>query len=95
MRWLIGSAPDFWGRGPGFESGIYHNTVKIHLRIEGGTSTSGQKIYTKKISCYKVAPSASRLSKRVFKNVEYFQSNYVLVFLGKKRIIVEKKYYCT
>ena len=19
MRWLIGSAPDFWGRGPGFE----------------------------------------------------------------------------
>ena len=25
MWWLIGSAPDFWGRGPGFESGIYHN----------------------------------------------------------------------
>ena len=23
--WLIGSAPDFWGRGPGFESGISHN----------------------------------------------------------------------
>lgn len=30
---------------------------------------------------FQVAPSASRLSKRVFKNVEYFQSNYVLVFL--------------
>ena len=25
MGWLIGSAPDFWGRGPGFESGISHN----------------------------------------------------------------------
>ena len=23
--WLIGSAPDFWGRGPGFESGTSHN----------------------------------------------------------------------
>ena len=25
MCWLIASAPDFWGRGPGFESGISHN----------------------------------------------------------------------
>ena len=25
MWWLIGSAPDFWGRSPGFASGIYHN----------------------------------------------------------------------
>ena len=25
MWWLIGSAPDFWGRGSGFESGISHN----------------------------------------------------------------------
>ena len=25
MWWLIGSALDFWGRGPGFESGISHN----------------------------------------------------------------------
>ena len=25
MWWLIGSAPDFWGRCPGFESGISHN----------------------------------------------------------------------
>ena len=25
MWWLIGSAPDFWGRGPGFESGFSHN----------------------------------------------------------------------
>ena len=25
MWWLIGSAPDFLGRGPGFESSISHN----------------------------------------------------------------------
>ena len=25
MWWLIANAPDFWGRGPGFESGISHN----------------------------------------------------------------------
>ena len=25
MWWLISSAPDFWGRGPGLESGISHN----------------------------------------------------------------------
>ena len=25
MWWLIDSALDFWGRGPGLESGIYHN----------------------------------------------------------------------
>ena len=25
MWWLIGSVPDFWGRGPGFESGSYLN----------------------------------------------------------------------
>ena len=25
IRWFIGKAPDFWGRGPGFESGITHN----------------------------------------------------------------------
>ena len=25
MWWLISSAPDFWGRGPGFEFGISHN----------------------------------------------------------------------
>ena len=25
MWWLIGSAPDFCGRGSGFESGISHN----------------------------------------------------------------------
>ena len=24
MWWLNGSTPDFWGRGPGFESGISH-----------------------------------------------------------------------
>ena len=46
MWWLIGSAPDFWGRGPGFESGIYHNdhdalqdhcVLLLNLRVEGGT----------------------------------------------------------
>ena len=25
MWWLIGSAPDLWGRGHGFESGIPHD----------------------------------------------------------------------
>ena len=25
MWWLIGSAPDFWGTGPGFKSGMSHN----------------------------------------------------------------------
>ena len=25
MWWLIGCAPYFWGRGPGFEFGISHN----------------------------------------------------------------------
>ena len=28
-----------------------------------------------------VPPSAGRLSKRLYKNVDYFQSNYVMVFL--------------
>ena len=27
MWWLFGSAPDFWSRGPGFESGISHNDL--------------------------------------------------------------------
>ena len=30
---------------------------------------------------HQVPPSAGRLSKRLYKNVEYFQSNYVMVFL--------------
>merc|ERR1712112_447604 len=30
---------------------------------------------------FQVPPSAGRLSKRLYKNVEYFQSNYVCVFL--------------
>merc|ERR1712203_397877 len=30
---------------------------------------------------FQVPPSAGRLSKRLVKNVDYFQSNYVLVFL--------------
>ena len=46
MWWLIGSAPDFWGRGPGFKSGISHNdpdALKDHcdkvenLRVERET----------------------------------------------------------
>jgi len=32
-------------------------------------------------SNFQVPPSAGRLSKRMYKNLEYFQSNYVLVFL--------------
>ena len=53
--WLIGSAPDFWGRGPGFESSISSNdpvSLEDHCEIlsncsvEGETSTWGHKIYT-------------------------------------------------
>ena len=29
MWWFIGSAPDFWGRGPGFESGISINVPDV------------------------------------------------------------------
>ena len=30
MWWLIGSALDFWGSGPGFESDISHNGPTVH-----------------------------------------------------------------
>merc|ERR1712121_471937 len=30
---------------------------------------------------FQVPPSAGRLTKRLYKNIEYFQSNYMLVFL--------------
>ena len=29
MWWLNGSAPDFWGRGPGFESDISHKDPDV------------------------------------------------------------------
>merc|ERR1711997_120126 len=32
-------------------------------------------------SNFQVPPSAGRLTKRLYKNVEYFQSNYVMVFI--------------
>ena len=38
------SAPDFWGRGPGFESGIYHNdpdALQDHCVIK--QTISGQR----------------------------------------------------
>ena len=31
MWWFIGSAPDFWGRIPGFKSGISHNDPGVLL----------------------------------------------------------------
>ena len=37
MWWLIGSAPDFWDRGSGFESGIYHkdsDALQDHCEIK-------------------------------------------------------------
>ena len=37
MWWVIGSAPDFWGRSPGFESGIYHDdpdALQDHCEIK-------------------------------------------------------------
>ncbi|RZC42353.1 prenylated Rab acceptor protein 1 [Asbolus verrucosus] len=33
-------------------------------------------------SNFKIAPSLPRLSKRIMRNIEYFQSNYLFVFLG-------------
>ena len=33
MWWLIGSAPDFWGRGPGFEFSISYNDPDALYRI--------------------------------------------------------------
>ena len=57
MWWLIGSAPDFWGRGPGFESGISHNdpdALQDHcdkvenLRVERETYPWGKKRSKKK-----------------------------------------------
>ena len=58
MWWLIGSAPDFWGRGPGFESGIYHNdpdALQDHCVIlskisgkRGEPPPEAKKIYKKK-----------------------------------------------
>ena len=45
MWWLIGSAPDFWGSGPGFESGIYHNdldALQDHCEIKQ-KKISGQR----------------------------------------------------
>ena len=58
MWWLIGSAPDLWGRGPGFESGISHNDPAalqdhcvmcntVNFRIERGTYPWGKQKYIK------------------------------------------------
>ena len=58
MWWLVGSAPDFWGRGPGFESGISHNdpgalqdhcVILYILRVEGEPPPGAKKIYKKRI----------------------------------------------
>ena len=54
MRWLIGSAPDFRGRDPRFESSISHNDrdelqdncvikVEKNLRVEKETYPCGKK----------------------------------------------------
>ena len=57
MWWLIGSAPDFWGRGPGIESGISHNDPDAlhdhcdkveNLRVERETYPRGNKRSIKK-----------------------------------------------
>ena len=57
MWWLIGSAPDLWGRGHGFESGIPHDdpdALQDHceevedLRVEGETYPWGKKKIFKK-----------------------------------------------
>ena len=33
MWWLIGSAPEYWGRGPGFESGMSPTMILMRCRI--------------------------------------------------------------
>ena len=44
MWWLIGSAPDFWGRDPGIESGINHNDPDaLQDQCEIMQKISGQK----------------------------------------------------
>ena len=63
MWWLIGIAPDFWGRGPGFESGIYHNdpdALQDHCEIM--QKISGQR--------GKPTPEAKKIlkKKKKFKN---------------------------
>ena len=40
MWWLIGSALDFWGSGPGFESDISHNGPTVH---QDNVEISGQR----------------------------------------------------
>ena len=56
MWWF--SAPNFWGRGPGFESGISHNNPDAlqdhcdkvkNLRVEGETYPCGKKRSNKKV----------------------------------------------
>ena len=55
MWWPIGSTPDFWDRGPGFESGVYHNdpdALQDHcenLREERETYPRGKKKILKKL----------------------------------------------
>ena len=50
MWWLIDGAPDFWGRGPGFESGISHNNVEI-LREEREIYPWGKKDRKNIVKC--------------------------------------------
>ena len=51
--WLIGSAPNFWGRGPGFEFGIYRNDPDA--QGIGGNLHLRPKKYTKKRDLFRFA----------------------------------------
>ena len=61
MWWLIGSAPDFWGRDPAFEFGISHkdpDALQDHCEIK-------QKISELR---GKATPEAKKDGKNVLKN---------------------------
>ena len=51
---------------------VDHNINKHFIIIDNPSNDS--------CYCEQVPPSAGRLTKRLYKNVEYFQSNYVMVF---------------
>ena len=68
MWWLIGSAPDFWGIGPGFASGISHNDSDAQQdHCEESIENSGKR--------GKPSPEAKKGEKKVF--LEKSNNTYV------------------
>ena len=63
MWWIIASTPDFWGRGPGFKSDIFHSDPDalqdhcvykyvVNLKVERQTYTEAKKIMKNNIYIY-------------------------------------------